>query len=93
MRVHSEYLKNKHQNAYLEYDELNKEFEENEEELEKSKLNFDILVRIKKRQDEITDSNGPQAYVDDLLLVDSYIIDDLNKKINMMHSIKVKLNN
>lgn len=47
------------------------------------------MIRIKKSQDEITDLNGPQAYVDESVLIDNLTIENLNKIINNLYQVKV----
>lgn len=60
---------------------------EAEEEEKKYKLNFDILIKIKRAQDEITDINGPQNYINQALLIDKFQIDQiLNKKIDDLYT-------
>jgi len=56
-----------------------------QEQLKKSKLNFDILVKIKKGQDEITDDKGPQEHVDESVLFDHSKIERLNKSLNEVY--------
>ena len=55
----------------------------------KSKLNFSFLIRITKGQDETSEDNGPQNYIDDAMLVDKTEIDFLNNDINKHYTIKV----
>lgn len=52
----------------------------------KLKLNFDILIRINRSQDEITDINGPQNYVDQALLIDKFLIDTKNMAIDKLYT-------
>lgn len=54
-------------------------------ELLKSKLNFDMLIKIKKGQDEITDENGPQEHIDESILIDHTKIENLNNLINNVY--------
>ena len=91
MKSHLEHLNNKLQDLDLDLKETNYNLEDKSKELEKSKLNFDILIRVKKKQDEISEFNGPQSHVDDLILIDSYIIEDLNKRINNFYQTKVSI--
>ena len=55
----------------------------------KSKLNYSFLIKISKGQDETSDENGPQNYIDDAVLIDKSEIDRLNDEINKHYTIKV----
>lgn len=69
------------------YHDLENLVVEAEEEEKKYKLNFDILIKIKRAQDEITDINGPQNYINQALLIDKFQIDQiLNKKIDDLYT-------
>ena len=69
------------------YHDLENLVMEAEEEEKKYKLNFDILIKIKRAQDEITDINGPQNYINQALLIDKFQIDQiLNKKIDDLYT-------
>lgn len=47
------------------------------------------MIRITKGQDETSEDNGPQNYIDDAMLVDKTEIDFLNNDINKHYTIKV----
>jgi len=71
-------------------EECERELESLREDLKKSKLNFDILIKIKKGQDEITDDKGPQENVDESVLIDHTKIEELNKQINNVYYYQVQ---
>jgi hypothetical protein len=85
--------KNYIDNTFNQYEEesinLNEDFNMIEEELKKTKMNIDILVKIKKSQDEISDEIGPQATIDDSILIESSDIQLLNKDINSLYRKKL----
>lgn len=84
---HQEFLKGQFENIELTYkklERLNNDYLDNEDK--KLKLNFDVLIRINRSQDEITDENGPQKYVDQALLIDKFLIDNQNKIIKTLYS-------
>ncbi len=56
------------------------------EETNKSKLNFPIAVRVKKGQDEISEIDGPQEYIDECLLIESSRVDKLNRDIDEIYT-------
>jgi hypothetical protein len=62
------------------------DFKNLDDDLKKSRLNLDFLVRIKKSQDEITDANGPQHYIEQARFIDHYEIEKLNTKINDIYT-------
>jgi hypothetical protein len=47
------------------------------------------LIKISKGQDETSDDNGPQNYIDDAVLIDKTEVDILNDEINKHYTIKV----
>lgn len=57
-----------------------------EVEDKKLKLNFDIIIKIQRSQDEISDITGPQNYVDQALLIDMNRLDDKNKIIDKRYT-------
>ncbi len=71
-------------------EECERELDRLKEELRKSKLNFDILIKIKKGQDEITDDKGPQENVDECVLIDHTNIGDKNKLIDQVYFTQVQ---
>lgn len=71
-------------------EECERELERLREEVKKSKLNFDILIKIKKGQDEITDDKGPQEHVDESVLIDHTKIETLNKQIDNVYFYQVQ---
>ena len=77
-------------NQRLLKEECERELESLREDLKKSKLNFDILIKIKKGQDEITDDKGPQENVDESVLIDHTKIEELNKQINNVYYYQVQ---
>jgi hypothetical protein len=48
------------------------------------------LIKISKGQDETSDDNGPQNYIDDAVLIDKTEVDILNDEINKHYTIKVQ---
>ena len=83
--MHRNYLINEFNNKTAIKQEAEKEYFSLEEELKKTKLNYDILIKIKKGQDEITDDRGPQEHIDECILLDHSKIENLNKQINNVY--------
>ena len=48
------------------------------------------MIKITKGQDETSDENGPQNYIDDAILIDKFDVEQLNNEINKNYTIKVK---
>jgi hypothetical protein len=86
---HKNYVDKTYQNYEEEYKLAEEEFKKIDEELKKAKMNIDILVKIKKCQDEISDETGPQATIDDSILIESSDIQLLNKDINSLYRKKL----
>lgn len=89
MTSHYNYLKNDLYVLSNNRDQSETEYTELNLELEKSKMNFDLIIRLKKGQDEITDEHGPQAYIEESLLIDKPSIEILNDNINSVYQTKV----
>jgi hypothetical protein len=87
---HLRYLNNEFDGIYESAKATESEYIGLEEEFKKAKLNLEILVKIKKAQDEITDEQGPQAYIDDCILMESFEIEELNKNINNQYGKKLR---
>ena len=81
------FLKEQYQIIETSYNNLDKIYQQSEREDKKLKLNFDILIKIKRSQDEITDKKGPQAYVDQALLIDKFTISRINDEIVKKYNI------
>eukprot|EP00340_Litonotus_pictus_P006283 CAMPEP_0170517338 /NCGR_PEP_ID=MMETSP0209-20121228/3359_1 /TAXON_ID=665100 ORGANISM="Litonotus pictus, Strain P1" /NCGR_SAMPLE_ID=MMETSP0209 /ASSEMBLY_ACC=CAM_ASM_000301 /LENGTH=1545 /DNA_ID=CAMNT_0010802563 /DNA_START=763 /DNA_END=5400 /DNA_ORIENTATION=- len=79
---HVSFIRDQYQVIESTYKNLDRLWQEAVTEDKKLKLNFDILIKIKRAQDEITDKNGPQIYVDQALLIDKFRIDNKNSEID-----------
>jgi hypothetical protein len=90
-----------HENHLLEEKDKLKEKKDEEEnkfiklsdDVKKSKLNFELALRVKKGQDEISGIEGPHEHVDECLLIESMKIDKLNKDIDKIyHTLEMNSN-
>jgi hypothetical protein len=88
IQSHSQYLEHSLNEVVNNKTERESEFSKLDKDFKKSKLNYDMIIRMKKCNDEITDENGPQAYIEETLLIDHTIIDNLNREINSAFSTK-----
>ena len=52
-------------------------------------MNFSFVVKITKGQDEISEEDGPQNYIDDAVLIDKFAVENLNMEINKVYTTKV----
>ena len=80
--AHKQYLEA--EEARITNDRRNAEenFKKLEEDTKKSKLDLDIMIRLRKLNDEISETYGPQNCIDEALLIDHVKIDQKNRLIN-----------
>jgi WD40 repeat protein len=87
MVQHKGFLENEEEKISEKKKFAENDFKKFSEEVKKSKLNFDLCLRLRKGQDEITGLNGPQEFIDEGLLIDHMEVEDLNRRINNIYTV------